>query len=165
MADRLGEKRLADLRWRCDALALMAEHIRAAEEVHLVPADRGSPSSGLATAVVSWARGASFETALGVAARDVGDVAPGDFVRTMKSVADLVQQVAHVATVPATQRRRPGRRSGSSCEASWPPAFPSPNADGPSAIGPFLNRRVGRPCSRTSKRSSPPTRRPSSAAT
>jgi superfamily II RNA helicase len=101
--DRLGEKRLADLRWRCDALALVAEHIRAAEEVHLVPRTR-QPSSGLATAVVSWARGASFETALGVAARDVGDVAPGDFVRTMKSVADLVQQVAHVATDPATKR-------------------------------------------------------------
>ena len=103
VADRLGEKRLADLRWRCDALALVAEHIRAAEEVHLVPRTR-QPSSGLATAVVSWARGASFETALGVAARDVGDVAPGDFVRTMKSVADLVQQVAHVATDPATKR-------------------------------------------------------------
>ena len=103
VADRLGEKRLADLQWRCDALALVAEHIRAAEEVHLVPRTR-QPSSGLATAVVSWARGASFETALSVAARDVGDVAPGDFVRTMKSVADLVQQVAHVATVPATKR-------------------------------------------------------------
>ncbi len=99
--DRLGEKRLADLRWRCDALALLAERIRAAEEVHLVPRTR-QPSSGLATAVTSWARGATFETALEVAARDVGDVAPGDFVRTMKSVADLVQQVAQVATEPAT---------------------------------------------------------------
>ena len=110
--DRLGEKRLADLRWRCDALELLAERIRAAEEAHLVPRTR-QPSSGLATAVASWARGASFETALGVAARDVGDVAPGDFVRTMKSVADLVQQVAHVATEPATAGR-PGRPSGSS---------------------------------------------------
>jgi superfamily II RNA helicase len=102
-ADRLGEKRRADLQWRCESLALTAEHIRAAEETYLVPRTR-QPSSGLATAVVSWARGASFETVLGVAARDVGDVAPGDFVRTMKSVADLVQQVAHVATDPATQR-------------------------------------------------------------
>ncbi|MGP0029230.1 MAG: DEAD/DEAH box helicase [Acidimicrobiales bacterium] len=102
-ADRLGEKRLADLQWRCDALALLAERIRAAEEAHLVPRTR-QPSSGLATAVTSWARGASFGTALEVAARDVGDVAPGDFVRTMKSVADLVQQVAQVATDPATAR-------------------------------------------------------------
>jgi hypothetical protein len=37
-----------------------------------------------------------------VAARDVGDLAPGDFVRTVKSVADLVQQVAHAATDPET---------------------------------------------------------------
>jgi superfamily II RNA helicase len=38
-----------------------------------------------------------------VAARDVGDLAPGDFVRTVKSVADLVQQVAH-ATDAETAR-------------------------------------------------------------
>jgi superfamily II RNA helicase len=101
--DRLGEKRVADLTRRCESLALLAETIRAAEEAHLVPRTR-QPSSGLATAVTSWARGASFETALGVAARDVGDVAPGDFVRTIKSVADLVQQVATVATDPETSR-------------------------------------------------------------
>ena len=79
----------------------MAERIRAVEELHLVPRTR-QPSSGLATAVSAWARGASFETALAVAARDVGDLAPGDFVRTVKSVADLVQQVAHAATDPET---------------------------------------------------------------
>ena len=52
--------------------------------------------------MASWARGASFETVLAVATRDVGDLAPGDFVRTVKSVADLVQQVAHAATDPDT---------------------------------------------------------------
>jgi superfamily II RNA helicase len=102
-SDRLGGQRVAELTWRCDALGLLAENIRAAEELHLVPRTK-QPSSGLATAVTSWARGASFETALAVAARDVGDVAPGDFVRTMKSVADLVQQVANVATTPATSQ-------------------------------------------------------------
>ena len=55
------------------------------------------PAPGLATAVTSWARGASFSTALAVAARDVGELAPGDFVRTMKSVADLAQQVSYTA--------------------------------------------------------------------
>ena len=40
-----------------------------------------------------------------MASRDVGDVAPEDFVQHHEeSVADLVQQVAHVATDPATQR-------------------------------------------------------------
>src|SRR6202041_1930534 len=101
LADRLGEKRVAELEWRCGALEHVAERIRSIEELHLVPRTR-QPSSGLATAVASWARGASFETALAVAARDVGDLAPGDFVRTVKSVADLVQQVAHAATDPQT---------------------------------------------------------------
>jgi hypothetical protein len=33
-----------------------------------------------------------------VAGRDAGDLAAGDFVRTMKSVADLAQQVSHTAS-------------------------------------------------------------------
>jgi superfamily II RNA helicase len=101
LTDRLGEKRLADLRQRCEALLEAAERIRLVEEGHLVPRTR-QPSAGLSTAVTSWARGASFGTALGVAARDIGELAPGDFVRTMKSVADLVQQVAYAAAAPAT---------------------------------------------------------------
>jgi superfamily II RNA helicase len=103
LADRLGEKRVAELAWRCAGVLEAAERIRMVEEAHLVPRTR-QPSAGLATAVTSWARGASFATALGVAARDVGDLAPGDFVRTMKSVADLVQQVAYAAIDPDTAR-------------------------------------------------------------
>ena len=94
--DRLGEKRTADLTRRCEAITVMAERIRALEEMHAVPRTR-QPAPGLATAVASWVRGASFSTALGVAGRDAGDLAPGDFVRTMKSVADLAQQVSHTA--------------------------------------------------------------------
>ena len=94
-------KRVIELEWRCATLEQVGERIRAVEELHLVPRTR-QPSSGLATAVASWARGASFETVLAVAARDVGDLAPGDFVRTVKSVADLVQQVAHASTEPRT---------------------------------------------------------------
>jgi ATP-dependent RNA helicase HelY len=99
LQDRLGDKRTAELAWRCDAIAAMAERIRAVEEAHLVPRTR-QPAAGLATSVASWARGASFSTALGVAARDVGELAPGDFVRTVKSVADLAQQVSHTAVDP-----------------------------------------------------------------
>ena len=54
----------ADLRRRSEALGALAERIRAIEEVHLVPAP-ASRRPGLATAVTSWARGASFATALG----------------------------------------------------------------------------------------------------
>ena len=96
LQDRLGEKRTTDLALRNEAIWDIAERIRAIEEVHTVPRTR-QPAPGLATAVASWARGASFSTALGVAARDVGELAPGDFVRTMKSVADLAQQVSHTA--------------------------------------------------------------------
>ncbi|HEX3333904.1 MAG TPA: DEAD/DEAH box helicase [Acidimicrobiales bacterium] len=99
LQDRLGDKRLAELAWRGQALAAMAESIRAAEEAHRVPRTR-QPAPGLATAVASWARGAPFAVALEVAARDVGELAPGDFVRTMKSVADLAQQVSHTAPDP-----------------------------------------------------------------
>ena len=96
LQDRLGDKRRSELAERCDTLSILAERIRGIEEDHRVPRTR-QPAPGLATAVASWARGASFSTALGVAARDVGELAPGDFVRTMKSVADLAQQVSHTA--------------------------------------------------------------------
>jgi len=99
LQDRLGDKRTAELASRGQALAAIAERIRAVEEALHVPRTR-QPAPGLATAVASWVRGAGFSTALGVAARDVGELAPGDFVRTMKSVADLAQQVSHTATDP-----------------------------------------------------------------
>ena len=106
MQDRLGGRRTSDLAGRCASLVALAEQIRGVEEAHLVPRTR-QPASGLATAVTSWARGASFSTALEVAARDVGEMAPGDFVRTVKSVADLAQQVSHTAadTAVATAAR------------------------------------------------------------
>jgi superfamily II RNA helicase len=97
--DRLGDERTAQLTERCTAIGVAAERIRAVEEAHLVPRTR-PPAHGLATAVASWVRGASLTTALAVAARDVGELAPGDFVRTMKSVADLAQQVSYTAPDP-----------------------------------------------------------------
>ena len=99
LQDRLGESRRLDLARRCEAVVALAERLRAVEEAHLVPRTRQA-APGLATAVASWARGASFSTALAVAGRDVGELAPGDFVRTVKSVADLAQQVSHTAPDP-----------------------------------------------------------------
>jgi len=37
---------------------------------------------------------------LEVASRDIGEIAPGDFVRTVKQLVDLVGQVASVAPDP-----------------------------------------------------------------
>jgi ATP-dependent RNA helicase HelY len=96
LQDRLGESRRLELDRRCEAVAVLAERLRVVEEAHLVPRTRQA-APGLATAVSSWARGAPFATALAVAGRDAGDLAPGDFVRTVKSVADLAQQVSHAA--------------------------------------------------------------------
>ena len=101
LADRVGEKRRADLDRRLALLAAQADDLRALEEAHGVPRTR-QPEPGLSGAVTSWARGASFGTALQVAARDVGEVAPGDFVRTVKQLVDLVGQVSVVAPDPAT---------------------------------------------------------------
>ena len=93
------------------------------------------PEPGLAGAVAAWARGARFGTVLEVAARDVGEVAPGDFVRTVKQLADLVGQVALVAPDPATGRRRPSRRRACCCATWWPPA-PAPTGHPPPVPAP-----------------------------
>ena len=98
--DRLGEQRRRELAERLAAVDALGERIRAVEEVHLVPRTR-QPEPGLAGAVCAWARGAPLGTVLEVAARDVGEVAPGDFVRTVKQLVDLVGQVATVAADPA----------------------------------------------------------------
>jgi ATP-dependent RNA helicase HelY len=99
--DRVGERRRAELAERLRLLGGLAERVRAIEEVHLVPRTR-PPEPGLATAVTAWARGASLAQALEVVARDAGEMAPGDFVRTVKQLADLAGQVALVAPDPAT---------------------------------------------------------------
>ncbi|HEX3946076.1 MAG TPA: helicase-related protein, partial [Acidimicrobiales bacterium] len=101
LADRLGERRRTELDRRLAVLVDRAEWVRTLEEVHLAPRTR-HPEPGLSGAVTSWARGASFGTVLEVAARDVGEIAPGDFVRTIKQLVDLVGQVSLVAPDPTT---------------------------------------------------------------
>jgi ATP-dependent RNA helicase HelY len=91
--DRLGERRRQDLDRRLGALAELGELVRAVEEVHRVPRTR-EPVAALAAAVASWVRGCSLSTVLAAAAEEVGELAPGDFVRTAKQVADLAGQLA-----------------------------------------------------------------------
>ncbi len=55
------------------------------------------PDPGLARAVISWASGATLDTVL----RET-EVAPGDFVRNVRQLIDLLTQVAQVAPEPAT---------------------------------------------------------------
>ena len=100
LADRLGQGRVRELTERLSLMIECSDHLRGIEEIHLVPKTR-SAEPGLATAVASWARGASLTTALNVAARDVGEIAPGDFVRVVKQVADLAEQLGHSSKDPA----------------------------------------------------------------
>ncbi len=97
--DRLGAGRRADLDARMTALEERAAAVREIETVHLVPPQR-RPERGLAGAVTAWARGAPFRTALDLAATDVGEVAPGDFVRIVRQVADLADQVSKASVDP-----------------------------------------------------------------
>jgi ATP-dependent RNA helicase HelY len=56
------------------------------------------PDGGLARSVVAWASGGTLDRVL----RDA-EVAPGDFVRNVRQIIDLVRQVAQVARDPATR--------------------------------------------------------------
>ena len=56
------------------------------------------PDGGLARAVVAWASGGTLDTVL----RDA-EVAPGDFVRNVRQVIDLVRQVGQVAESATTR--------------------------------------------------------------
>ncbi|MGH9296320.1 MAG: helicase-related protein, partial [Acidimicrobiales bacterium] len=95
--DRLGEARRAELSERLKALRDHYDRLRGLEELHQVP-KTPEPEAGAATSVAAWARGAPFGLALEVAAAEVGEIAPGDFVRTIRQLADLVHQVGLVAS-------------------------------------------------------------------
>ena len=94
LPDRLGQGRRQSLSTRSAIIVGVSEAIHGVEEVHLVPRSRRA-EPGLATAVASWARGASLQTVLDVATQDVGEIAPGDFVRVVRQVADLAEQVSN----------------------------------------------------------------------
>ena len=55
------------------------------------------PDAGLARAVIAWAGGATLDSVL----RET-DVAPGDFVRNIRQLIDLVRQLAQAAPDPHT---------------------------------------------------------------
>jgi ATP-dependent RNA helicase HelY len=75
----------------------LAEEIRA-EERRLGLRRTRRPEAGLAAAVGEWASGATLESVLRRT-----DVAPGDFVRNIRQLIDLVRQLAEVAPSTATR--------------------------------------------------------------
>jgi len=100
--DRLGQQRRAALDERLAALVGASARLTGLEEIHLVPPTR-HPEPQAAAAVAAWSRGAPLGDALAVVARDAGEVAPGDFVRVVRQVADLCDQVARLGAEPATR--------------------------------------------------------------
>ena len=60
------------------------------------------PDPGLARAVISWSTGATLDSVL----RET-DIAPGDFVRNVRQLIDLLRQLAQ-----ATPDRRTGEAAG-----------------------------------------------------
>ncbi len=100
--DRLGQRRREVLAERLGLLSGLSARVSGQEDVHLVPHTHG-PEPQASAAVAAWARGAPLGDALAVLARDAGEVAPGDFVRIVRQVADLAAQLGRLAPEPATR--------------------------------------------------------------
>jgi ATP-dependent RNA helicase HelY len=93
--DRLGPGRRADM---ADRLALVRSVQSRVIEVEGRYRVRHAKDldDGFSRAMAAWARGASLSTALEVADAETGFMAPGDFVRHAKQVADLCEQLSHL---------------------------------------------------------------------
>ena len=78
------------------ALEDLAAALRADEEASHLPRTR-APDRGLAAAVFGWAGGERLERAL-----ERAEMAPGDFVRNVKQLVDLLRQLGVVAPGTAT---------------------------------------------------------------
>ncbi|MFC0081760.1 DEAD/DEAH box helicase [Aciditerrimonas ferrireducens] len=78
-------------RARLEELGQLAERLREDEALHRLPPTR-LPDPGFAQAAAAWARGRPLERIL-----ERAELAPGDFVRTIRQLVDLLRQVALVA--------------------------------------------------------------------
>ena len=94
--DELPDPRPPVVAERLHRLEGLAAELRADERRNGLRRTR-RPDGGLATAMGAWARGGMLSTVL----REC-DVAPGDFVRNVRQVIDLLRQIAQVAPEPST---------------------------------------------------------------
>jgi ATP-dependent RNA helicase HelY len=81
---------------RLELLGTLATSLRA-DEQRLGLRRTRMPDPGLARAVLDWAGGASLEAVLGRS-----EVAPGDFVRNVRQLIDLLRQLAGSAPAAGT---------------------------------------------------------------
>ncbi len=83
------------LRPRLEAIADVAEGLRSEEQASHLPRTR-APDDGFADVALRWARGQRLDRVL-----ERAELAPGDFVRNVKQLIDLLRQLAAVG-VPDT---------------------------------------------------------------
>ena len=93
--DRLGPERRGNMSERLVEISVLAATIREVEDRFSVPHVR-EPDGKFATIIAAWARGASLGTVLDLADVEIGQTSPGDFVRNVKQVADLCEQLARM---------------------------------------------------------------------
>ncbi len=107
------------VRPRLGAVADVAERLRAEEEESHLPRTR-APDDGFADVAWRWARGQRLEHVL-----ERAELAPGDFVRNIKQLIDLLRQLAVVGrpATAATARRAVDDLQRGVVAASTGPAF------------------------------------------
>lgn len=129
------EPRQRQVSERLDALGLLAADLRAEERRNGLVRTR-RPDAGLARAVLAWANGGLLSSVL----RDC-DVAPGDFVRNVRQLIDLVRQLAQVAsdrqTAEAASMAVALLRRGVVAAVDVGPAVPVGPAGSPEAADPW----------------------------
>jgi ATP-dependent RNA helicase HelY len=95
------------------------------------------PDLGFAWAAYRWARGARLETVL----EETPDLTPGDFVRSVKQLIDLLDQIASATPAPPAEATPstsgsaapPAEATPSTSGSTAPPAEATPGASGTSA--------------------------------
>jgi ATP-dependent RNA helicase HelY len=107
-------------------VADVAERLRAEEESSQLPPTR-APDAGFSDVAWRWARGQRLEHVL-----ERAELAPGDFVRNIKQLIDLLRQLAVVGrpATAATARRAVEDLQRGVVAASAGPAFVEEDVDG-----------------------------------
>ena len=87
------------------------------------------PDSGFVWAAYRWVRGAKLEDVLD----SVPGLTPGDFVRSVKQLIDLLDQIAAAASYDATRKSSRAKTRPAAAGTAAPPAGPADAAAEPSA--------------------------------
>ncbi len=92
------------------------------------------PDPGFVWAAYRWVRGAKLEDVLD----SVPGLTPGDFVRSMKQLIDLLDQIAVASSGPGADRARRGHGGAASAPGldSDPPVTPDPGPAGTASAAP-----------------------------